>query len=237
MSGGSPGSPGSAAAPAARAHTSTVRALKAGARAAERASVTTPRSVSRPLVTRLAATVAWTRSPASLPWRGDLLRAALAPVVAGAAALAPAGPVPLTAVLLVAGAYLLLVVTAALGRLDDGVRVPPGVLLGLDALHLFWAAHLTSGLGGPLPVVAATAGTCLLLRIALLPPVAGPSSRRSAAARPRRTTTVDLRDGSAARPSARRCPACPHGRGHHAVRPLAAHGAQREGLELARAEA
>lgn len=192
-------------------------AVKPGARPADDAPVTPPlRQVSRPLLALPAAVVAWTRSPASTPWRGDLLRSALAPAVLGAAALAPYRPVPLTAALLVAGAYLLLVLAAALGRLDAGVRVPGGVLLVLDALHLLWGAHLTAGLGGAVPVVLATAACCLVLRLALLPPVA---PRPAPAADPARARS---------RASARTCPSCPHGRGHRA---------EGERLLLARADA
>ena len=217
MAGGSPSTP----------RTAPVQTLKAVAGPADRASVTTPPcSVSRP-VAPLRGVLAWAASPASLPWRGDLTRALLAPAVVALTALAPQSPVPLSAAALVAGAYLLLVLAAALGRLEDGVRVPAGLLLGLDALHLLWAAHVTSGLGGPVPVVAATAGVCLLLRIALLPPV--PEGRAA---------PLELPDSpsSAATPTARRSPWCPQDLVVRRDGPRG-QGPQREGLELAGTEA
>lgn len=198
--------------------------LKVPAVRADGASVTTPpRSVLHPSAL-LRDVVAWAASPESLPWRGDMVRAALAPAVVVAAAVAPSRPVPLTAAVLVAGAYLLLVLAGALGRLDSGVRVPAGVLLGLDALHLFWAGHLTSGLGGPVPIVAATAGVCILLRIALLPPVAPPAPGRP----PVQPAGAPV---SAAGPAVRPCPRCPHRGASRGG------GAQRQGLDLVRAEA
>jgi hypothetical protein len=205
-----------------RARVLRLQPLKAVPGAADRATVTTPPCSSSGPLAPLRAVLAWVTSPASLPWRGDLARAVLAPAVVLLAVLTPQGTVPLTAAALVAGAYLLLVLAAALGRLDDGVRVPPGPLLGLDALHLFWGAHLTSGLGGPVPVVAATAGVLVLLRIALLPPV--PAGRAAPLGLPHDPA-------SAAAAAAHRCPACPHGSASWD------HGPQREGLELARAEA
>lgn len=83
--------------------------LKVPAVRADGASVTTPpRSVVRP--SALLRDVAdWAASCESLPWRGDMVRAALAPAVVVAAAVAPLRAVPLTAVALVAGSYLLLV--------------------------------------------------------------------------------------------------------------------------------
>lgn len=216
------------------APTSPARVLKASARRADREPVASPSLRDpRPLlpaVRSLASTAAsWALSPAAAPWRGDLLRAALVPVVVLVATFTPGRTVPATAVLLVAGAYLLLVLAAALGRLDSGLRMPPAVLLGLDALHLLWAAHLTSGLGGPVPVVAATAAVCVLLRLVLLPPLQGraaPADRPAPA--PARPLVLAVTSGSAPRPTSRRCPRCPHGRSD---RP------QRERLQVGRAGA
>lgn len=98
--------------------------------------------------------------------------------------------------------------------------MPVGVLLGLDALHLFWAGHLTSGLGDPVPIVAATAGVCILLRIALLPPAAPPAADRP-----------PVQPVSAAGSALRPCPRCPHRGASRCC------GPQRQGLDLARAEA
>lgn len=216
------------------APTSPDEVLKEHALRVDSGPVASPsRSVPRPLLPAarsLASTAAsWALSPAAAPWRGDLVRAAVVPAVVLAAAVSPGRTVPATAVLLVAGAYLLLVLTAALGRLDSGLRIPPAVLAGLDALHLLWAAHLTSGLGGPVPVIAATAAVCLLLRIVLLPPL-DPRSTPPGRAAPAPARPLVLAGGrsSAPRPAPRRCPRCPHG---GSDRP------QRERLQVGRAEA
>jgi hypothetical protein len=83
--------------------------------------------------------------PDPAPWRWDVVRVAGGLVVLGLATLGPLSPVDPRAVALVCGAYLLLVLAAALGRLDDGFPVPLGVVLAIDALYLVWGVHAVTG--------------------------------------------------------------------------------------------
>lgn len=109
--------------------------------------------------------------PAAAPWQWDVVRVAGGLGVLGATAVTPVTSRVLDqrAVALVCGAYLLLILAAALGRLDDGFPVPLGVVLVVDALHLLWGVHAVTGSGFVVAVAAVLLTLAAVLRFSESP--------------------------------------------------------------------